>query len=88
MIYRELGNTGLKVSEIGMGCEGFSEENCAMTKKLFGEIREIREGVKDFFRDVLEIFGDIILQVPIDKNFVDAWTEAFDADKKILKAWR
>ena len=24
MIYRELGNTGLKVSEIGMGCEGFS----------------------------------------------------------------
>ena len=35
MIYRELGNTGLKVSEIGMGCEGFAEENCAMTKKLF-----------------------------------------------------
>ena len=35
MIYRELGNTGLKVSEIGMGCEGFGEENCAMTKKLF-----------------------------------------------------
>ena len=35
MIYRELGKTGLKVSEIGMGCEGFAEENCAMTKKLF-----------------------------------------------------
>lgn len=35
MIYRDLGNTGLKVSEIGMGCEGFAEENCAMTKKLF-----------------------------------------------------
>lgn len=35
MIYRMLGNTGLKVSEIGMGCEGFSEENSAMTKKLF-----------------------------------------------------
>ena len=35
MIYRDLGNTGLKVSEIGMGCEGFGEENCAMTKKLF-----------------------------------------------------
>ena len=26
MIYRELGNTGLKVSEIGMGCEGFSKK--------------------------------------------------------------
>lgn len=35
MIYRELGKTGLKVSEIGMGCEGFAEDNCSMTKKLF-----------------------------------------------------
>jgi len=35
MIYRELGNTGLKVSEIGMGCEGFAEDNCAMCQKLF-----------------------------------------------------
>ena len=35
MNYRMLGKTGLKVSEIGMGCEGFAEEGCAMTKKLF-----------------------------------------------------
>ena len=35
MKYRELGNTGLKVSEIGMGCEGFAEEGCKMTKTLF-----------------------------------------------------
>ena len=34
MIYRELGKTGLKVSEIGMGCEGFAEDDCKMTKKL------------------------------------------------------
>lgn len=35
MEYRILGNTGLKVSVIGMGCEGFSEEDHGMTKKLF-----------------------------------------------------
>ena len=35
MNYRELGTTGLKVSEIAMGCEGMSEENCSMCGKLF-----------------------------------------------------
>ena len=46
MRYRMLGNTGLKVSEIGMGCEGFSEENFTMAKKLF-DIAEA-EGVNYF----------------------------------------
>ncbi len=35
MKYRNLGNTGLKVSEIGMGCEGFAENECENTKLLF-----------------------------------------------------
>ena len=34
MNYRDLGNTGLKVSEIGMGCEGFAENNCQNAKVL------------------------------------------------------
>ena len=46
MVYRELGNTGLKVSEIGMGCEGFSEENFSMAQKLF-DIAE-KNGVNYF----------------------------------------
>ena len=35
MQYRELGNTGLLVSEIGMGCEGFSEDECRNTRRSF-----------------------------------------------------
>ena len=34
MIYRELGATGMKVSEIGLGCEGFGENECKNTKVL------------------------------------------------------
>lgn len=34
MRYRELGSTGLKVSEIAMGCEGFMEDEYRMTGKL------------------------------------------------------
>jgi len=43
MVYRELGNTGIKVSEIGMGCEGFvgkSEEQV----RAFIDLME-KEGV-------------------------------------------
>ena len=46
MRYRELGNTGLKVSEIGMGCEGFSEDEYRNTKRLFDEAE--RQGVNYF----------------------------------------
>lgn len=35
MKYRELGNTGLLVSEIGMGCEGFQEDNYKNAMRMF-----------------------------------------------------
>ena len=35
MHYRELGNTGLNVSEIALGCEGMTENNYTMCAKLF-----------------------------------------------------
>ena len=41
MEYRLLGNTLLRVSVIGMGCEGFAEDDCAMTKKLFDAAEEL-----------------------------------------------
>lgn len=35
MQYRELGNTGIKVSEIGMGCEGFAGDGYKNAKRFF-----------------------------------------------------
>ncbi len=35
MQYRELGNTGLNISEIALGCEGMVEDNYTMCAKLF-----------------------------------------------------
>lgn len=43
---RELGNTGLKVSEIGLGCEGFVEDDCRGVKLLLDEAEE--QGVNYF----------------------------------------
>lgn len=46
MEYRQLGNTGLMVSEIGMGCEGFYEDETKMTQCLFDEAQ--RAGINYF----------------------------------------
>lgn len=46
MNYRELGNTGLKVSEIALGCEGFSENNYSMAKELLDEAE--KQGINYF----------------------------------------
>ncbi len=41
MNYRELGNTGLKVSEIGMGCEGFVADNGKHVRELIDLAQEL-----------------------------------------------
>jgi Predicted oxidoreductases of the aldo/keto reductase family len=46
MNYRILGNTGLRVSEIGLGCEGMLEEDCRMCAKLFDKAEE--QGINYF----------------------------------------
>ena len=49
MNYRELGKTGLCVSEIGMGCEGFQEEQYGMAKKLFDLAEKYRVNYFDLY---------------------------------------
>ena len=46
MNYRNLGATGLKVSEIAMGCEGMTEDNYTMCAKLFDTAEN--EGINYF----------------------------------------
>lgn len=46
MKYRELGNTGIRVSEIGMGCEGFAEDGCRNAKRFLDLAEE--KGVNYF----------------------------------------
>ena len=53
-------------------------------QRNFAEINAIHEGVKDFCRDVAEIFGDILPRVTLDKNFVEVWVRAFMSDDKIV----
>ena len=49
MHYRQLGGTGLRVSEIGMGCEGFSEDNFRMAQKLFDAAEELGVNYFDLY---------------------------------------
>ena len=53
-------------------------------QRNFAEINAIHEGIKDFCRDVAEIFGDILPRVPIDIDFIDTWVRAFMSDDKIV----
>ena len=68
--------------------QGFVDKNFDIPAEIFNgknNFEELRAGAKDYCRDVMENFGDIIQRVPIDKNFVDAWRRAFLSDDKIAK---
>ena len=64
MQYRDLGNTGLRVSEIGMGCEGFGEENCRMAGRFFDFAEEQGINYFDLYTsnpEVRRAVGDALL---------------------------
>ena len=57
MHYRKLGRTGLVVSEIAMGCEGFFEEDCTMAKKLFDEAEKAGINYFDLYGFFVKFWG-------------------------------
>ncbi len=81
MNYRMLGNTGLKVSEIGMGCEGFSEENFSMAQKLF-DVAE-KNGVNYF--DLYTSDPDVRRAVG---NALKGRREKFIVQSHICSVWK
>lgn len=59
MHYRELGDTGLKVSEIGMGCEGFSEDRYRNTVRLFDAALELGINYFDLYASDPELRASV-----------------------------
>lgn len=59
MIYRELGNTGLQVSEIGIGCEGFGENGCRNTALLLDEAEKLGINYVDLYTSDPAIRGAV-----------------------------
>lgn len=59
MNYRELGNTGLKVSEIGMGCEGFAGNNCENTRRFLDIAEEAGINYFDLYTSDPEIRASV-----------------------------
>lgn len=74
MIYRELGSTGIKVSEIGLGCEGFSGKDEAFTNEMFRLAFEHGVNCLDLFSSDPDLRGRIgkALRGKIDRFVIQA----------------
>lgn len=81
MKYRDLGNTGLKVSEIGMGCEGFAEDNCKSAKILIDLAEENGINYFDLYTSNPEV------RVSVGKALIGR-REKFIIQSHICSVWK
>lgn len=79
--YRDLGNTGLKVSEIGMGCEGFGENNCENAKLFFDVAEENGINYFDLYTSNPEIRASV-------GNALKGRREKFYIQSHICSVWQ
>lgn len=81
MNYRDLGNTGLKVSEIGMGCEGFAEDHCRNAKVLFDLAEESGINYFDLYTSNPEVRASV-------GNALAGRREKFIIQSHICSVWK
>ncbi len=81
MIYRELGNTGLKVSEIGMGCEGFGENGCREAARLFDAAQECGINYFDLYTSNPEVRASV-------GNALKGRREQFIIQSHVCSIWK
>ena len=79
--YRALGNTGLKVSEIGLGCEGFINRDDAFTDRMFALAFERGVNVMDLYS------SDPDMQRRVG-NAVRAHRDAFVLQAHLCSVWQ
>ncbi len=81
MKYRDLGATGLKVSEIGIGCEGFAGDDCRNTKVLLDMAEENGINYFDLYTSNPEVRASV-------GNALLARREKFIIQSHICSVWK
>lgn len=81
MEYRRLGNTGLDVSVVGLGCEGMAEEDFGMCKKLLDEAEKLGVNYFDVYGSNPELRSAI-------GNAIKGRREKFIIQSHICSIWK
>ena len=81
MEYRKLGNTGIEVSVIGMGCEGMSEDNYKMAGRLFDKAEKLGINYFDLYASDPELRSAI-------GNALEGRREKFFIQSHICSVWK